>query len=482
MNEQNQNNNINSNPSIVGMNFVTGDNSVPKNPSQEPTQLANPIPISGENTINNMVDNNSTKMTRNEAQTVSYLNHPNTTEPIPPLQSNQELPQESMDNSFLEQKKKSPVGIIILILLLLLLGLSSVYYFIIDNPKIIFVNAASKVFSKTTNLTEKSIDYNLAIKGASSNDNYNQIINIINQMTFAGTIGSISDSKILSGNINYKEEKLLDYNFQIDSGEKPTIYAKLNDLYEKVIKLDLTKETKNNYDTNTKDYEQVVSSLSDTISSSLTNAKYQKEITKLDNTTVKKVTLQIDESLLTSIYNKLLQDNNFLVSYARVNNITIDQVSNELNKAITDAKDNDESISLYVTPLKNEFLKFEYIGGENSLIVNKNNDRYDFDIIESYTSKYQGYIKVNENNNKTNLILSLSLIKEQINFEINTTYSIIKNEELKLLDMSNVVNYDDITDEEIETIMTKLQANSTITNLIKDLGLLPEDSNLNTNI
>ena len=160
----------------------------------------------------------------------------------------------------------------------------------------------------------------------------------------------------------------------------------------------------------------------------------------------------------------------------------MEEASNELNKAITDAKDNDESISLYVTLLKNEFLKFEYVGGEDNLTITKNNDKYDFDIVESYTLKYQGYIKINENNNKNNLELAVSLIKEQTDIGINLTYSAINNEELKLLDMTNIVNYEDLTEEEMNEITTKLANNKAINNFINDLELLTEDNNILSSI
>ena len=380
-----------------------------------------------------------------------------------------------MDNTFFEEEKKSHVGIVLLLILLILVSIGLVYYFIIDNPKTIFAITASKVLNNTDKLSDLNLDYELDVNGTSKKEDTQKTFDIINKTKLTGTFGSIGDNKVLNGIINYKDNKLLDYNLQINSDDNPTIYFKSDDLYDKVIKYGLeTKDTKN-VDTNTKDYEQVVSSITDNLTKTLANAKYRKEITTLNGEKVKKVTLIVDEELITNFYNKLLQDDNFMNSYAKLNNITKEEVATKLNKSIAEAKNNDEKISLYVTILKNEFLRFEYSSVGDSLTITKNENRYIFEIINSYTVRYQGYIETKPINDKTDLVLSLSMIKEEVNLDIHAIYKTIKSEDLKLLDMTNVINYKDLTEEETSKIMTKLSENKTFMDLANDLGLFEEN-------
>ena len=380
-----------------------------------------------------------------------------------------------MDNTFFEEEKKSHVGIVLLIIFLILVSIGLVYYFIIDNPKTIFAITASKVLNNTDKLSNLNVDYELDVNGTSKKEDTQKIFDIMNKTKLTCTFGSIGDNKVLNGIINYKDNKLLDYNLQINSDDNPTIYFKSDDLYDKVIKYSLeTKETKN-VDANTKDYEQVVSSITDNLTKSLANAKYRKEITTLNGEKVKKVTLIVDEELITNFCNKLLQDDNFMNSYAKLNNITKEEVATKLNKSIAEAKNNDEKISLYVTILKNEFLRFEYSSVGDSLTITKNENRYIFEIINSYTIRYQGYIETRLINDKTDLVFSLSMIKEEVNLDIHAIYKMIKSEDLKLLDMTNVINYKDLTEEETSKIMTKLSENKTFMDLANDLGLFEEN-------
>lgn len=386
-----------------------------------------------------------------------------------------------MDDSFVELKKK-PFGIIFLILLLLLIsGGIAYYYFILDNPKTIFTTAINGVLDKV-NLeeTKKSglIDYNLNLNITSSDNEMKDMLDIINQFKLSGTVGLDNNHNELNGIINYKDKQLLDYNILIDSGDNPAIYARLLDLYDKTIKVELEEENITDYDTNINDYKQIVSSFKTVLNSSLENANYKKEYLKLNDEMVKKISLNIDESLLTNIYNKLLQDNLFINSYSKINNMTNEEVSDLLNKDISDAKGNNETLNLYLSTLKNEFIKFEYVSTENNLTITKDDDKYNFDLSESYTSIYQGYVKITEVNNKNNLTVYLSLIKEGLNIETNIEYLMDESKRINTIDTNNSVNLEELSEEETNKIMENLFKNEAFNLFFEDYQkIMPADDN-----
>ena len=386
-----------------------------------------------------------------------------------------------MDDSFVEPKKK-PFGIIFLFLLLLLIfGGIAYYYFVLDNPKTIFTTAINNALDKVNfQDTKKSslIDYNLNLNITSSDNEMKDMLDIINQFKLSGTIGIDSNFNELTGVINYKDRQLLDYNILIDSGDNPAMYTRLQDLYDKTIKVELEEENITDYDTNINDYKQLVSSFKAVLNSSLENANYQKKYLKLNDKIVKKISLNIDESLLTNIYNKLLQDSLFINSYAKINDMTNEEVSDLLNKDISDAKGNNETLNIYLSTLKNEFIKFEYVSAEDNLTITKDNDKYNFDLSESYTSIYQGYVKLTEVNNKNNLTVYLSLIKEGLNVETNIEYLIDESKKINTMDTNNSVNLEELSEEETNKIIENLFKNEAFNLFFEDYQkIMPTDDN-----
>ena len=406
--------------------------------------------------------------------------------PIPPINNQpqmQQYPQTTqvnnneIDDTFVEPNKKPIGAIILLVLLLVIFGGMAYYYFVLDNPKAIFTTVVNTALDKINfEETKKSgtIDYNLNLNITSSNDEMKETLDIINQFKLSGSIGLDNNLNQLNG-ISALSSSFLSL---IDNGDNPAMYAKLNDLYDKIIKIELEKDELTDYDTNINDYKQILSSIKNALTLSLENANYKKKIVKLNDETVKKISLNVDEEFLVSIYNKLLQDSLFVSSYSKIKGMSNEEVSDLLNKNITDAKGNDETLNLYLTAFKNEFLKFEYISDKNSLTITKNDDKYNFDISESYTSKYQGYIKLIEVNNKNNFVFSLSLIEEELNTEFNVEYSVDENKKVNTMDISNSVNLDELSEDETNIITNNLYENEAFNKLLEDFQkVTPTDDN-----
>ena len=386
---------------------------------------------------------------------------------------------DEMDISFIEPNKK-PIGVIFIIVLLLLIASGiAYYYFVLDNPKTILSTAINNVLDKVNfEETKKNgtIDYNLNLNITSSNNEIKDMLDIINQFKLSGTIGIDNNLNELNGIIKYKDKQLLNYNILVDNGDNPAMYTRLLDLYDKTIKLELEKENITDYDTNINDYKQIASSFKMVLNSSLENANYKKEYLKLNDEMVKKISLNIDELFLTNIYNKLLQDSLFINSYAKINNMTNEEVSDLLNKDISESKDNNETLNIYLSILKNEFIKFEYINAEDNLTIIKDNDKYNFDLSESFTSVYQGFVKITQVNNKNDLTLSLSLIEKELNIEANIEYLVDESKKTNTMDINNSVNLEELTEEETNKIMENLFKNEAFNLFLEDYQkIMPSD-------
>ncbi len=468
----NQNMMNNQNTSMVGNNM----------PNITLGQVVNnePMPMNNVPPANNMVQNGSMPQMVNQAPPVNQMPVANGGQ-LPP--NNSLSPQDvsqpaavnppQSDDIFTEPKQKPWALIIIIILLLLVVGGGLLYYFVLDNPKTIFTTVANSFLDKTDveEIKNKPVNYTLGVDIISEDEDIKELAEIINQIKLEGTTGLQANMTILNGVINYKNEKMLDYNLQIDS-DNNVMYAKFADLYENVLKIDLSTNetvTSSNVDVDKKDYEQVMSSLKTAIASSLESANYKKEITKLNNQNVKMVTLVIDKTLITGVYNKLLQDSKFMESYAKITSMTQEEITDDFNKEIADVKDIEGSISLYLTLLKNEFLKLTYSYDKDSLTISKEDNTLNFNISESSVTKYDGSIKINDVSGKKIVMAKVTSTDDNLTVNINATYSTVSD--IALLDTTNAVSYDELSEEDMMEIILKAAKNEALMELLEDLGL-----------
>ena len=401
-----------------------------------------------------------------QQQPVSPMPQQNAT---PPTETN---PQQA-DETFEAPKSKPIVLLVIVGVLLLLVGGGLLYYFVLDNPKTIFTTAANRILDKVNIEEIKStpMSYTLGVDIVSEKESIKDTIEIINQIKLEGTAGIKDNMTIANGIINYKNEKLLDYNFQVDSNSN-ILYAKFADFYDGILKLDLSANetiSTNNTSFEMKDYEQVLNSVKTAITSTLETANYTKEITKLNNENVKKITLTIDEAFIKSISSKLLQDSKFMESYGKITNQTQEEITDGFNSVMDDVKGKNGSISIYLTLLKNEFLKLEYSVDKDGVTVVKDDSTYSFNISENLVTKYEGSIKVNDVSGKKIVMIKGTSVDDKLTVNINATYNTVNN--IDLLDTTSAISYEELTEDDVLTIVTKAAQNTVLMGLLDDLGL-----------
>ena len=395
---------------------------------------------------------------------------------------------EMMDDSFAEPRKKPIGAIIVIILLLLLAGGIAYYYFVLDNPKTIFSNAMDSLLSKNELLTEtakkENINFAADFKLTTQDQDAQKLYDVINQLTIKGKFGVDTNNKIVAGNaaLSYKGNEFLNADYMLNNSDNPVAYAKLNDIFDKVIKFDMTSDddmddaTVSNFDANVEDYKQVYTSTIAALKSSLENANYRKEIAKINGTRVKKISLKIDNAFVNSFCQTLLQDNAFLTSYAKITGKQTSEITDEFNKEMADATENDETIALYLGLIKNEFYKFEYFSANNKDVVSivKEGNQYSFEVTESYNLEYQGYVKVNDTGNEKSVTVVTSLIEEELAVETNVVYS--KDDNITSLVTEEAVPYEELTEEDMNKIQESISKNKALNELLNDSGFLETTS------
>ena len=250
---------------------------------------------------------------------------------VPPVESSMPV-----DNEEKPKKKTSPVVVIALILILLV-GAAAGYYFLLETPQKIFGGAYNKLLSSLSNneLADSYIKYNLKFNVTDKNGLFDSYKDVINNISIAGTSGYDSANKQINtiNSVSYKNKQIVDLTAMVDIVNN-VAYAKLNNLYDKVLMFDSSEYTGlgNNDDSATvADYMSLKDGMMAAVSKALDSADCKKELAVLDGARVTKSTLYINKALLDTFYDSLLQNNEFLTKYAKFQNSTVEEVKKNIN-------------------------------------------------------------------------------------------------------------------------------------------------------
>lgn len=483
MNEQNQNinngmpNNSGEIPVTNNINLGVNQNMPNQNVYNQPMNLNNNREINGgETNYQNQINGSINQMSNEQ-----MLTNNNSVYPQPTVKKENIS---EMDDSFVEPKKKGHAALIFLILLILIIGATAAYYFVIDAPDKIFTKATETLFSgaesKVTKKDKINLNYNLGLNVTTESEDYKQFTDLLKNVNLSGTISIDNNNDTFSGTslVKYKNEELINLTALLELKDNGNMYFKFNDILDKVIKIDLSNdeekpESINNHNISAEDYKQVLSSISNVLKQALTNAEYKKEITKLNDEYVKKVTLIADKEFCKEIYTKLLQDNNFLESYAKITDSTVEKVTDDLNKDMDDLEDGIEELTIYLTLLKNEFLKFTYTGKEEGMNITKESDKYSFELSESYSTKYEGNFNLKEVGNEKVLNLYLRMVDKKTTIDLSLIYS--KNDNDIIIDTTNAQDIENLSEEDMNKITSSMSENKAFNNLLEDLGITDTD-------
>ena len=395
---------------------------------------------------------------------------------------------EEIEAYFGDAKKSSfPIGLLFIIFIFLITGVCVYYYFIIDSPKNIFLTTLKDKFSEIkldyTNYNTINYDYSLDINVETNNKEYLDIIGILNQISINGyTDIDINNKKNYTKlNTLYQDKDL--FNFEVYSENSNNIYLKLNNVYDKVIKSKIEKEIDEDNTYDKKEIvllERIINSLTDVIIDTLKDADYLKEYTSLNDTVVKKITLIIDKQFKESFYNNLLNDNDFITNYSKLEGITEEEVIEKIRKEKSSLREESDEISLYLSILKNDFIMLDISSDNSKVTIIKENDKYNYKIYNDSIIKYQGYVSIISNDNDYKINITYEDIEEELSFEINFNVSYEYDNDINSLDTTNIIDYEDLTEEDMNQIMLNLMSNSIMMSLIEDINNILSTNNIDS--
>ncbi len=413
--------------------------------------------------------------------------------------------QEAFTNgSFDNNNKISKIKFILPVVLVLVTILGIGGFWLTKNPKKIFNKFVSEGFAylyqnmSTNNLEtiggKGSFSYDISVNDASVKD----ILDIFNGITmdYEYKVDYKDKRMMLDLSSKYKNEDLIALSMYTKDSKA---YVLLKDVYDKYLVSDIE-----GYDNlfsnsnNNEDIKTILQSVEKALNKSVTNDDFKTstETIKINGKEVKttKNSLVINNESYGRIFKKfsnaLLDDDKFIEAVSKLSGDSKENLKESLKASMSEdvSLNNTEIIfSIYTKGLTNDIVKFALDVESNNTIVNlaltkTDSNKYDLAIGQNGIDMIIGSINIDkksDNERTINLELNMQNI---LNIKLMTNYSIASNVEFNDLDVSDNINYEELSSSEAEEISNKLMATKGLAELINNInelfGLNEEENNI----
>ena len=401
-----------------------------------------------------------------------------------------------------ETKKGGKKGLIIAILILVIVAAAELcaYYLINSKPKTILKKYVNELLAegKTEDVSFNTFktNVNLSFKVKTDDSQTQEVFNELSKCTLKSEaqLDLANKKEIMGLGLTYDNQSVIDAKLVYDN---KNIYTYLDGIYDKYIKLDANQEQLEQinqlFDDLKKqldDYKKedatetikiVKTALIEKIETSESVSQEKTNIT-IDGKekSVKKISIKLTTKELSEIMSKIYKD--LANSKAYENNEemkqSLTQVGNSL-ESLSNNTDNYVMISLYTAGIKNDLVGLNFTiynkSDDMSIIFNilkkeKNTYTYTIDgVTQGSSVKFvNGEIKVepeinakDEAKNKLTITAEIpaliTKLSSKLDVELVIDYHVKVNSEIDNIDISNSVNMNDISQEDVQSMYEKLQ-------------------------
>ena len=372
-------------------------------------------------------------------------------------------------------KRKRGGLVVVIILFLIALGVGGFYCY----KQFFAKNAIEVLMNGMFDYLEASIDDNdfssvvgdfqIQMNLQSSDAQNNEVLAIFNKLDFSGSYGIYFDQSIMSidFNSNYDDKDVFDFSLYTEYGRG---YIYLDGLYDKYIDTSIDNYSEM-FERNLDDYKYLVVGFRKAMESSLKDEYYVVEKVSVDGKRLEKTTLDLTGDNYQE-WNKnftevLINDSNFIESYAKVFDMEVEDVRKELEDGLEEDKDYDgEEYILYMDGF--EMFKFEINSEEDRIVVSAGGkNKYDYQLFEKGIEYGSGSIEIGTNDDSA--IISYYDNEEEIGIELMVEVTAKENEVVKRIDVSNSISVEKISDDDVMSIYNKLMENEGIVKIIEEV-------------
>lgn len=377
--------------------------------------------------------------------------------------------------------KKSHKGVLVL-LIILLLGVIGGGYYYITRPDVVFTTLLNKVYKSANEEVEdyKQIKLNLDFNvNVDAGEEYKEITDLINNIKINSSFNfdATTEKFVLGLGADYKNKSLLNANMYY---EEEMAYIELKDLFDKLIKVEV-EPTEEEVEFTEEDINILIEEVYGALKNTLKVGEYTSSKAKVNDIDVNKNTLVINNEnkgkLINTFVDYLLNSNDFIDTISKVNEMTKEEVIETLNYIKEEKVDLEEEIhvSIYTKILTNDFVKFE-VGTKEEVLLSFVSESETVCIMEMTVegTKVVATITDDVKNNKASIVFDMEVEGIKVKLTMNMSY--VYNEKIEMPNTQNSVLMEELTEEDTNTIMTKLMENEGIVEIIGVIeSMMPEE-------
>ena len=353
-------------------------------------------------------------------------------------------------------KKGLIIGMILLCVVLI--GGCGFLYFYKSKPERVFTSIIDKADKKIKNnieVNQLKEDIELSIK-VEAGEEYKAISDLINNLLLKISVNT--DLKTNETNLglkaDYKNKEMANISAYYDS---KNVYVNLNDLFDKVIAAELNLDEEK-IDINVEDVKNIYNEVFEAFKLAIKEGTYSKKSVDLNGSKVTQNTLTINnknkDKMVNAFINYLKDNDKFITAVSNLSGESKDEIKKSINEDFKiDKLDKEYNLSIYTKGFDDDFVKFS-LGTDKELIsfteTSKNNYEFKVDVDgEKMTCNIK---EENELSSTASCSVDVLGIKVTTNAKVN----IKQNEKVVKPNIENTINYVELTEEDMNTIMENL--------------------------
>ena len=353
-------------------------------------------------------------------------------------------------------KKGLIIGMILLCVVLI--GGCGFLFFYKSKPERVFTSIIEKANKKIKNnieVNQLKEDIELSIK-VEAGEEYKAISDLINNLLLKISVNT--DLKTNETNLglkaDYKNKEMANISAYYDS---KNVYVNLNDLFDKVIAAELNLNEEK-IDINVEDLKTIYNEVFEAFKIAIKEGTYSKKSVDLNGSKVTQNTLTINnenkDKMVNAFVNYLKDNDKFITAVSNLSGESKDEIKKSINEDFKiDKLDKEYNLSIYTKGFDDDFVKFS-LGTDKELIsfteTSKNNYEFKVDVDgEKMTCNIK---EENELSSTASCSVNVLGIKVTTNAKVN----IKQNEKVVKPNIENTINYVELTEEDMNTIMENL--------------------------
>lgn len=407
-----------------------------------------------------------------------------------------------------KKKGKIILGIILAIIIIAIIALVAVYFLVFSTPQYIFASTVDSIFNmkaQTYNTVKSAVTLNGSVQFEDESIN-EQLTDLEN---FSINIGSQIDyqnqSEIVDLGLQYEDESVVGARFYFKDGE---MYTLLDGLYDDYIKVDLDTEQANlmqelldltKVQGKQENLIKAMSIFGNEIKGQISNVgTFEKSTEQMtlngENKNVTRVSLLFNaqefSTVVINVCNNLANNNEFIQCFEESPKDALLDIVASLEDG-EPSSDDTVRISIYTQGLLNETIGFGLdlnLADNTELSINMNIMKETDDLYTvSYTqgdNYINGRIEIaraeNTEENQTGDAKITLEVSNLGTMELNMGYAYSYNQAVDEVDTRNSVNAEDLTQEDMNTILENLMQRPLIGDLMTNIISSSMNNNSNT--